>query len=211
MDLEANFQKGESYVCPKCHEEMKKIDIDYRKAGVWCSCKNCSKSFDIPISEHFCRKCGATSTFEEIVAKEVYTYTLSKNVKGESFQDMFLVEPIQELFEKEGLNVKCPASLKGKSGAKHSFDIVAQKGDAEPPKGLIVVDLAKATSDVVSEQPVIALFAKIFDVSPEKAYLIAIPALNENAKKMAELYNIRTIEAENSKEASKILKVNLKK
>jgi len=54
---------------------------------------------------------------------------------------------------------------------------------------------------VVSEQPVIAMFAKIFDVSPNRAYLIAIPRLNDNARKMAELYNIQTIEAKNQKEA----------
>jgi hypothetical protein len=61
----------------------------------------------------------------------------------------------------------------------------------------------------VSEQPVIALFAKIFDVSPERAYLIAIPKLSENGKKMAELYKIRAIEAENQEEAIASLKENL--
>jgi hypothetical protein len=71
--------------------------------------------------------------------------------------------------------------------------------------------LATSTGDVVSEQHVIALFAKVFDVSPEKAYLIAIPKLNENGKRMAELYNIHTIEAENPKEATKALKESLKK
>jgi hypothetical protein len=70
---------------------------------------------------------------------------------------------------------------------------------------------ATSTADFVSEQSVIALFAKVFDVSPEKAYLIAIPKLNENGKRMAELYNIRTIEAENPKEATKALKAILKK
>ena len=37
MDLEANFRQGDRYICPKCHEEMRKIDVDYRKAGVWCT------------------------------------------------------------------------------------------------------------------------------------------------------------------------------
>lgn len=211
MDLEANFRQENRYVCPKCHEEMRKIDVDYRKAGVWCSCNNCNKSFDIPVSEHFCRKCSASSTFEEAPLKEVYSYTLNKNVKADSSQSLFLSAPIQELFTKEGLTVRSPASLKGKSGAKHSFDIVAYKGSLDAPQKIIVVDLATATEDAVSEQPVIALFAKIFDVSPEKAYLIAIPRLNENAKKMAELYSIHTIEAENSKEATKALKLSLKK
>jgi hypothetical protein len=73
-----------------------------------------------------------------------------------------------------------------------------------------VVDLAKSTEDIVSEQPVIALFAKIYDVSPDKAYLIAIPQLSENGKKMAQLYNIQAIEAKNQKEAVKAFKEKLK-
>jgi hypothetical protein len=211
MDLEGNFRRENRYVCPKCHEEMRKPDVDYRKAGVWCTCQNCSKSFDIPLSEHFCRKCTAVTTFEEASLNEVYSYTLSKDVRTEDFQNLFLAAPIQELFVKEGLTVRSPASLKGRSGAKHSFDIVAHRGSPEAPEKLIVVDLAASSGNPVSEQPVIALFAKIFDVSPEKAYLIAIPGLNENGKRMAELYNIKIIEAENSKEATKSLKVSLEK
>jgi hypothetical protein len=210
MDLETNFRQGDTYVCPKCHEEMRKIDIDYRKAGVWCTCGNCSKSFDIPVSEHFCRKCNATSTFEEASIKEVYTYTLNKNVKAESYQNLVLAAPIQEFLTKEGFTVENPASVQGKSGAKHSFDIVAYKGKVNAPENVIVVDLAISDGGV-SEQHVIALFAKVFDFSPEKAYLIAIPRLNENGKRMAELYNIKIIEAEDSKEATKALKESFKK
>jgi hypothetical protein len=58
---------------------------------------------------------------------------------------------------------------------------------------------------------VIALFAKIFDVSPDKAYLIAIPKVSDNGKKMAELYNIQIVEARNQKEAINTLKDKLLK
>jgi transcription elongation factor Elf1 len=208
MDVEANFHKGDKYVCPKCHEELRKIDVDYRKAGVWCTCKECSKSFDIPVSEHFCRNCHANSTFEEAQIKDVYSYTLKDSVREESSLSWLLVAPIREFLVKEGLKVESPAFLKGKSGANHSFDIVAYKGAAS--RKVIVLDLAKSTENVVSEQPVIALFAKIFDVSPEKAFLIAIPRLSENGKKMAELYSIHAIEARNQDEALKALKEKLK-
>jgi hypothetical protein len=72
-----------------------------------------------------------------------------------------------------------------------------------------VIDLATSSMDVVSEQPVIALFAKIFDVSPDSAYLITIPKMSDNGKKMAELYNIGIVEARNQSEALKALKVKL--
>jgi transcription elongation factor Elf1 len=207
MDLEANFQIGDKYVCPKCHEELSKIDIDYRKAGIWCVCNNCGKSFDVAVPSHFCRSCMANSTFEEIVIKDVYSYTLKKDVSTESSLNWFLVAAIREFLMQEGLNVESPSLLKGKSGANHTFDIVAYKGDKS--RNAIVVDLAMSAESVVSEQPIIALFAKIFDVSPEKAFLIAMPKLSENGKKMAELYKIRAIEAENQEQALKALKESL--
>lgn len=211
MDVEENFRKGDKYVCPKCHEDLKKIDVDYRKAGIWCTCKDCSKSFDIPISEHFCRECHENFTFEEISIKDVYSYTLSRDVREENALSWVLVAPIREFLIEEGFKVESPAFLKGKSGANHSFDIVASR--EEKTRKVMVVDLATSpsTDDIVSEQPVIALFAKIFDVSPDEAYLIAIPRLSENGKKMAELYNIQTIEAKNQKEAIKALKEKMKK
>jgi hypothetical protein len=205
MDVEPNFHSGDKLICPKCHEELKKSDVDYTKAGIWCTCKDCGKSFDIPVSEHFCRNCHSTSNFEEAVIKPVYSYTLSENVKPESFLDWLLVAAIKDFLVKEGLTVESPALLKGKSGANHSFDMVATKDGSK----LMVVDLAMSTETAVSEQPVIALFAKIFDVTPESAYLIAVPKLSENAKKMAGLYHIIAIEAENQDEAIASLKQKL--
>jgi len=208
MDLEEKFYDGDKYVCPKCNEELRKIDVDYRKAGIWCACRECKKSFDTPVPMHFCRNCGVTSTFEEVIIKDVYAYTLKENVTAESSLNLFLVSAIREFLMKEKLKVESPGLLKGKSGANHSFDIVAY--EAGKSQKAIVVDLAMSTGTVVSEQPVIALFAKIFDVSPEKSYLIAIPKLSENGKKMAELYKILAIEAKNREEAVASLEASLK-
>jgi hypothetical protein len=205
MDLELKFQQKDKLVCPKCNQDLKKPDVDYRKAGVWCSCKDCNKSFDIPVTEHFCKDCHEVSTFEEAIINDVYSYTLKANIKADSSLNWYLSSAISNLLMKQGLIVEASTSVKGKSGANHTFDIVAYK-DKDSKK--TVIDIATAESSV-SEQPLIALFAKIFDVSPEKAYLIAIPRINDNAKKMAELYNIRAIEAKNPDEAVAVLKAEI--
>jgi hypothetical protein len=67
--------------------------------------------------------------------------------------------------------------------------------------------MAASTDDVVAEQPVIALFAKIYDVAPDKSCLIAIPKVNESGKKLAVLYKINLIEAKDQKEIMKALQV----
>jgi len=206
MDIKENFTKGNMLVCPKCQEELKKPDVDYRQAGVWCSCKDCGKSFDIPVTAHFCRDGHTIFTFEDAIMKDVYAYRLREELKEEAAVGWSLIAPIRDFLVEKGFKVETPAFLKGKSGANHRFDIAGYKGTKEK---VTVIDLATSTEDAVSEQPVIALFAKIFDVSPENAYLIAVPKISENSKKMAELYNIKVIEAKNHKEAVKELKQHL--
>jgi hypothetical protein len=206
MDVEENFKKGNNkLVCPKCREELRKLDIDYRKAGMWCTCKDCGKSFDIPVTAHFCRDCHANSTFEEAVIKDVYAYSLKEEAKEEVATGWIIIAPIREFLIENGFEVESPAFIKGKSGANHMFDIAAYKGEEEAERKVTVIDLATSAENAVSEQPVIALFAKIYDVSPENAYLIAIPKMSENGKKMAELYSIKLVEAKNQKEAIKAL------
>ena len=209
MDVEGNFRKGNKLVCPKCHEELKKPDVDHRRAGIWCACKDCGKSFDIPTTAHFCRDCHTNSTFEDAVIKDVYSYSLKEEVREEAAVGWVVIAPITEFLEENGFEVESPAFLKGKSGANHMFDMAAYRGDKT--RKVTVIDLASSTKNAVTEQPVIALFAKIFDVSPDNAYLIAIPKMSENGKKMAELYNIKIVEAKNQKEATKALKDKLLK
>jgi hypothetical protein len=204
MDVEENFRKGDKLICQKCHDELRKSDVDYRRAGIWCTCRDCSKSFDIPVVRLFCRDCHLDFTFEDAVIKDAYTFALKEEAKREAAEGWVLISPITEFLMQNGFEVKSPDFLKGKSGANHMFDIVASRG--QTVKSVTVVDLATSTDNIVSEQPVIALFAKIFDVSPDSAYLIAIPKLNDNARKMAELYNIQAIEAKNPKEAISSLK-----
>ncbi|MCW4011072.1 MAG: hypothetical protein NWF05_10720 [Candidatus Bathyarchaeota archaeon] len=206
LDLEENFHKDGKLVCPKCHQELRRLDADYRKAGVWCACKDCGKSFDIPVPEHYCTRCHSVSNFEQAIIKEVYSYTLSEKAKEDLSSNLFLAAPLRELLLQQGLRVESPAQLVGKSGATHNFNLAAY---ADNQSKVMVIDLAMSTDGLVSEQPVIALFAKIFDVSPDKAFLVAIPRLNENARKMAELYNIEAIDARNQAEAVAALKQKL--
>jgi hypothetical protein len=178
---------------------------------MWCTCKDCSKSFDIPVTAHFCRNCHTNFTFEEAVIKDVYAYKLKEEAKEEVAVGWIVIAPIRDFLTENGFEVESPAFIKGKSGANHMFDIVACKGEGKAARKVAVIDLATSAENAVSEQPVIALFAKIYDVSPEKAYLIAIPKMSENGKKMAELYSIKIIEAKNQKEAIKELKDKLLK
>lgn len=203
IDTEDHFKSGDRLVCPRCGRTLVKPDGDYRRAGIWCTCNDCKKSFDIAVPSHFCRNCHQSSTFEDSFYENVYSYTLSDEARHEASLGWILITPIREFLESHGFKVETPGFLKGKSGANHMFDITAFRLGAT--KDMTVIDLATSAEDVISEQPVIAMFAKIYDVSPDNACLIAIPKTTENGKKMAKIYNITLVEAKNPKEAIKTL------
>ncbi len=198
IDIEEKFRKNDKLVCPRCRKELSKPDVDYHKAGVWCTCNECGKSFDIPVPAHFCRDCHRNFSFEEAFYKEAYSYSLTSEAMKEATLGWILITPIREFLESRGFEVESPGFLKGKSGASHMFDIAASPAGVK--RDITVIDLATSTDDIVSEQPAIAMFAKIYDVSPDRACLIAIPKMSENGKKLAALYKIQLVEAKDQKE-----------
>jgi transcription elongation factor Elf1 len=203
IDTEEKFRKDDKLVCPRCRKELTRPDVDYHKAGVWCTCSECGKSFDIPVPAHFCRDCRRNFTFEESLYKDAYSYSLTSEAMKEATLGWILIAPIREFLEGRGFKVESPGFLKGKSGASHMFDIAASPTGVK--RNITVIDLATSTDDIVSEQPVIAMFAKIYDVSPDKACLVAIPRMSENGKKLAALYKIELVEAKDQKEVIEAL------
>jgi len=203
IDTEEHFKKDEKLVCPRCHSELSRPDVNYRKAGIWCSCGDCGKSFDIAVPSHFCRVCGMAFTFDEAVYRDVYSYSLNEDIMKEAGAGYILVAPIREFLQSRGFEVESPGFLKGQSGASHMFDVTASRGDIT--RNVIVIDIATSKDEPVSEQSIIAMFAKVYDVVPDRACLIAIPKMSENGRKLAELYNIQLVEAKNPNEAVKAL------
>lgn len=207
IDAEEKFLKKGNLECPKCGKKLSKPDVDYRKAGVWCTCNECGKSFDIPVTFHFCRDCSQNFSFEDALYKNVYLYKISAQAMREAAVGPILVAPIRELLEEDGFDVETPGFLKGRSGASHMFDIMASRGGIS--RNVTVIDLATTTDDVVTEQSVIGMFAKVYDVSPDNACLIVIPKISDDGKRLAALYKIKVIEAKSRKEAVERLKTCL--
>ena len=84
------------------------------------------------------------------------------------------------------------------------FDLTAVSAGGK--QNTTVIDFATSTDDVVSEHSVIAMFAKIFDATPDRACLIAIPEMTESGRKLASLYKIDLVEAKDQNMAIEALK-----
>ena len=209
IDVENKFQKDNELVCSKCNKKLTEKDKDFRKAGVWCTCNECEKSFHIPTTSHFCRVCHTNFMFEDANLKDLYSYSLSNKTLKEASLGWIMIAPVKDFLQKQEYQVEIQGCLKGTSGAKHMFDIIAVS--KVNPNKRVVFDFAVSDEGAVNEQPIIAMFAKIYDVSPEKAIVIAIPKINENAKKLASLYKIDLIEANESSKILETLKTVIKK
>lgn len=204
IDIEDRFQKDGDLVCPRCNKELTSPDVDYHKAGVWCTCNKCTKSFDIPVPSHFCRECHENFAFDDVIYKDVYSYHLTPEAAKEMNLGYALTVPVIEFLEDLGFEVESPGFLNGKSGTRHMFDLTAVF--AGEKQNTTVIDFATSSVDVVSEQSVISMFAKIFDTNPDKACLVAIPKMSENGRKLASLYKIQLIEGKNQNSAIEALK-----
>ena len=209
IDTEDRFQQEEKLVCPKCHKELTQPDLDYHRAGVWCTCNNCGKSFDIPVPAHFCRECNENFTFDEANYNDVYSYSLTSDAKEEATIGWVLIAHMMEFLDSLGFEVESPGFLNGKSGASHVFDLTAVSSGKK--HNTTAIDLATSTEGVISEQSVISMFAKIFDAAPDKACLVAIPKMSESGRKLAALYKINLIEAKDQNSALEALKACIAK
>ncbi len=208
IDIEDHFQNEEILVCPRCKKELVNLDGDYHRAGVWCNCNQCKKSFDIPVPTHFCRNCSDNFTFEDALYKDVYSYSLTPQATKEANLGYILTLPIIEFLENLGFEVESPGFMNGTSGTSHMFDLTAVS--AGKKKRTTAIDIATSADGVVSEQSVISMFAKIFDATPDKACLVAVPKMSENGRKLASLYKINLVEAKDQNTALAALKSCLK-
>ncbi len=209
IDTEDHFQKEEKLMCPRCNKELTSPDLDYHKAGVWCTCNHCKKSFDIPSPVHFCRDCQYKFTFDEATYKDIYSYHLTPEAAKEANLGWMMISPIMEFLEDLNFEVESPGFLDGESGTRHMFDMTAISPGNK--RNVTAIDLATSADSAVSEQAVISMFAKIFDTRPERACLVAIPKMSENGRKLAALYKIELIEAKNQNVVIEALKTCMSK
>ena len=209
MDIEGKFVGGDGMFCPKCKRQLTEEDVDYRRAGLWCTCNKCGRSFDIPVPRHFCRNCQTNFTFENAKIKDAYKYRLNEGAVKTAASEWAILAPIRKILEDKGFKVETPGFMEGRSGVKHMFDIIAYNNGRKPEK-LVINISASQDGKPVPEHVIIDMFAKAFDSNVEKAFLIAIPRMSENGRKLANHYKICLIEAKTPKETIERVKEILK-
>jgi hypothetical protein len=141
---------------------------------------------------------------EDAAMEDVLAYKLSKSAETELKSGGVFLKPLKDLLEGFGYHVTIAGVLSGTSGTDHRFDLIGIR-EVEQQKETIAVDVVSSngSADVSS---VTTMFAKRFDTHPDRAVLVAIPAIMEGAKKLATMYSITLIEASSAPEAVEKLK-----
>jgi transcription elongation factor Elf1 len=209
IDIEEKFVSGVELICPKCRRKLTVEDVDYRRAGLWCTCNKCGRSFDMPTPKHFCRNCQTSFTFENAKIKEAYKYRLNEDFVKTATSEWSILAPIRKLLEEKGFKVETPGFMEGRSGVKHMFDIIAYNNGRKSERLAINISTSPDGKQV-PDHAVIDMFAKTYDSDIEKAILIAIPKISENGRKLANHYKICLIEAKTPEETIERIKETLK-
>ena len=102
-----------------------------------------------------------------------------------------------DALELSGLEARKSNVLVGKSGVSHSFTIVANYKGIEDEQKIVVID-AIVNSASVDASAVLSFLAKALDCRVKHRILLAVPELDDDAKVLAESYNISYIESEHS-------------
>jgi len=123
----------------------------------------------------------------------------------ESSEEKNLVDlrPIIKKVKASGWNVKVPASVEGRSGTLHEFDL-AIFSKYRPEQPVVAVDI-DASDESQSNISIIGMFAKCFDTGALNPIVISTHEYDDNMKSIAESYNILTIDGAKPSQISNLL------
>jgi predicted RNA-binding Zn-ribbon protein involved in translation (DUF1610 family) len=198
MALLSSFKKKEGkLVCPGCGKTLEQEGKDYRNVGIWYGCLSCKKQFDTPKVKYVCRTCNKNIDIQDVLISAVYRVVIKKEVIEELSTRLLICKPVSDALMEQKFTPTMPGILEGKSGINHTFGIMGLNKN----KKIVAIDLAISKSKI-NEGPILAMSAKVMDTNPTKAIMIAVPGLQDNARKVAGIYNIQVIEGDTVEDAT---------
>jgi hypothetical protein len=200
------YMKNGKLTCPKCLNVLRENGSDYRKIENIFHCIKCKKDFSVPKITHKCLRCSHSYSYDSTKLKTIFGYIFKEDFRDEVVANCKSEVPIINLLKENGYLVESPGTIKGKSGIEHIFDIIAYKQNNE--KNIFAITIA-SSFEKVEPEVIVNHFSKAFDAKPSRSIIVAIPALNEDGKRLAKLYGIDVINANTLTEARKIFKENI--
>ena len=196
VGLDKDFKQDSRYICPKCHKDLRLIGTDYRNIGIHYRCQDDGEIFTTPVIKWRNLKTRKEWNQEELKEMEVYSYRFSPDKKGWLEFQLKPKTQLVDFLRVQGYQVQELAQLTGKSGAIHTFDILAIRDDILTKIILGVGILVAGAGE--SEVGLEALFrfdSRAYDIGINYKVVIAIPKLGAEGVNFANRQMIRAFEA----------------
>lgn len=189
-------------VCPKCNSKLHLIGSDYRNLSQMYVCSECNALNKDLLQLMKCSGCGATSRLDEETEEYLYSYSLSDKASDFIGDQIKPIEVCSNWFKSLGYVVVAPAFVSGKSGTRHTFDLLALHSSPKNPdsqeissdaRGMVVEILVSSKPVELGE--VTRVYGKICDVDC-KSLVLAIPGLTSDAHTYASRFGINVLEGQ---------------
>ncbi len=190
---ENEFFTTGKYVCPRCQRELRFLSSDYQSLGMKYKCGNCSEIFSDPVFKWQCLRC--LLLFTESEAKEIVLVTYYFNESRRQWLE-FELKPKKKfiaLLQSFGYEVVETGHITGKSGAEHTFDILAHRSDGICHHTLAIDVLITELDREVSLEEVFRFDDKAYDAGIHDKVLIVSTGLNPEASRFAGRQKIKVL------------------
>jgi DNA-binding NarL/FixJ family response regulator len=196
VGLDRDFKQESRYICPKCHKDLRLIGTDYRNIGIHYRCQDCSEIFTAPVIKWRNLKTRREWNADELKEMEVYSYRFSPDKKGWLEFQLKPKTQLVDFLRLQSYQVQELVQLTGKSGAVHTFDILAIRDDVLTKINLgIGILVANTGAPEVSLESLFRFDTRAYDIGINYKVVIAIPRLGQEAINFANRQMIRAFEA----------------
>ncbi len=192
VGLEDEFVASGGYICPKCGLELRMSGGDYQSLGQMGKCRDCYEIFSQPEIQWRCLKCGTLTPQDKVSEVNIYSYSLDETKRNWLEFELKPKSQFIEFLKQRGYEVRENATMKGRSGAEHSIDILATRDD-----GIVTYNIAigvKVVGDEIGLGEIFDFDDKAYDIGIHDKLLVVVPGLRTEAEKFASLQRIKVLE-----------------
>jgi hypothetical protein len=182
-------------MCPKCYQELWTSGQDRTSLGVLLKCRDCGEVFERPAIKWHCLKCGAVVAENKTPEVDAYTYALTEK---EEMRQMLTFEmnhkpQLIEFLQERGFEVHENAKAKGRSGAEHTFDLLAIRDDGVV-QHLIAVGIDSSAQEVGIDR-VFSFDDKAYDCGIHDKLMVVMSTMKKEAEDLADQQKIKVIQS----------------
>ncbi len=183
--------------CPKCGEILS--EGQYRNMGRWYICQECGDKFENPEVDLICHSCNRNFLLKEAHLRDIPKFTLNPARIKEIRQNVASLEDIRRLLASLGFKIQMPGLAIGeKSGMQHHFSLIAKRM-YNGKEITMALDHAVSESEVQAS-PLILYIYKTSEFKVDIPVFVAMPKLNDTAKKIAQGHKILVVEGSTNDE-----------